>query len=132
MKKLALGISSVSYLLSSFKVFAVTNIQVTTPINPNNNQPIGYSDLGKFVTNLLGFAFAIAILIVLIMLVWGAFEWITSGGDKEAVGKARGRIINAMIGIAVLAVAFALAKVAGQFLGFPDLGNIPIPTPPPQ
>ena len=57
-----------------------------------------------------------------------------SGGDKEAVGKARGRIINALIGLAVLAVAFALAKVAAQFLGFPNISTdgIPIPKPDPN
>ena len=62
------------------------------------------------------------------MLIWGAFEWITSGGDKDNVGKARNRIINALIGLAVLAVAFALFKVAGQFLGF-DTTSFTIPRP---
>jgi len=89
----------------------------------------GYKDLGNFVTNILTLAFSIALLVVLVMLIWGAFEWIVSGGDKEAVGHARNRIINALIGLAVLAIAFALAKVAAQFLGFPDFTNLPIPTP---
>lgn len=89
----------------------------------------GYSDIGFFITNILTVAFAIAIFVVLIMLVWGAFEWITSGGDKEAVGKARGRIINALIGLAVLAVAYALSRLAGQFLGFDITKGIDIPGP---
>lgn len=91
----------------------------------------GYSDLGAFITNILTLAFGIAIIVVLIMLIWGAFEWITSGGDKDHVSNARNRIINALIGLAVLAVAFALAKVFGQFLGFDITKSIPIPTPPP-
>ena len=103
-------------------VLAVADVVVTPPT-------YGYSDIGKFITNLLTIAFSVAIIIVLIMLIWGSFEWITSGGDKEAVGKARGRIINALIGLAVLAIAFALAKVGGQFLGFTDLGSLPIPSP---
>lgn len=89
----------------------------------------GYSNLGSFVTNIMTFAFTIAILVVLVMLIWGAFEWIASGGDKEAVGKARNRIINALIGLAVLAVAFALAGVGAQFLGIP-INALPVPTPP--
>lgn len=88
----------------------------------------GYKDLGSFIQNVLTLAFSIAVLVVLVMLIWGAFEWIVSGGDKDAVGKARNRIINALIGLAVLAVAFALAKVAAQFLGFPDF-TIKIPSP---
>lgn len=90
----------------------------------------GYKELGGFFTNVLTLAFLIAILVVLVMLVWGAFEWITSGGDKDAVGKARNRIINALIGLAVLAIAYALTRAAGQFLGFDITAGFPIPTPP--
>lgn len=125
MKKLVAGLSSAVYLLSAFKVFA-EDIVISSP--QVNGHQAGYSNLGTFITNILILAFGIALLVVLIMLIWGAFEWITSGGDKEGVGKARSRIINALIGLAVLAVAFALARVAGQFLGF-DIGKIPIPTP---
>ncbi len=103
------------------RLLADTTITVSPP-------PQGYKDLGNFITNVLTLAFSAAVILVLIMLIWGAFEWITSGGDKEAVGKARNRIINALIGLAVLAVAFALAKVAAQFLGFPDF-QIKIPSP---
>ncbi len=104
---------------------------VTTPgaINIFPDTTKGYDTLGAFIGNFLTLALAIGILVVLVFLIWGAFEWITSGGDKEAVGKARGRIINALIGLAVLAVAFALARVAGQFLGFTDLNHIIIPGP---
>lgn len=122
MKKLAAITSLITYLSSTSVVFA----QIL--VNPDGSK--GFKTLGNFISNFLTLAMAVAILVVLIMLIWGAFEWITSGGDKEAVGKARGRIINALIGLAVLAVAFALARVAGQFLGF-DLTNIAIPTPNP-
>lgn len=90
---------------------------------------VGYTDLGIFVTNLITLSFTIAVVVVLIMLIWGAFEWIVSGGDKEAVGKARGRIINALIGLAVLAIAFALTTLGAQILGFPDITKLPIPKP---
>lgn len=98
-------------------------IQVSPP-------PEGFHSVGDFISKSITVSLAIAVLVVLGMLIWGAFEWITSGGDKEAVGKARNRIINALIGLAVLAVAFALAKVAGQFLGL-DFNNLSIPAPAP-
>ncbi len=104
------------------EVLAANQIDITPPTQ-------GYTDLGVFIGNFISLAFAVAILVVLVMLIWGAFEWIVSGGDKESVGKARGRIINALIGLAVLAVAFALARVFGQFIGFPDISHIIIPTP---
>jgi len=122
MKKLAALSTTAAYLLSSGRVFAQQTITVATPEQ-------GYKNLGLFIGNVLTVLFAIAALVVLFMLVWGAYEWITSGGDKEAVGKARGRILNALIGLAILAVAFALAVVAAQFLGFNNLNQINIPAP---
>lgn len=102
----------------------IPTINITKPTQ-------GFASLGNAVSNILTIAFTVAILVVLVMLIWGAFEWITSGGDKDTVGKARGRIINALIGLAVLAVAYALARVAAQFLGF-DIGNITVPGPNPN
>ena len=127
MKKVAVLAAITSYLVTPFRVLAQTPTPANIVIKFPKGQ--GYENLGDFISNFLILAFSIALLVVLVMLIWGAFEWITSGGDKDAVGKARNRIINALIGLAVLAVAFALAKVAGQFTGL-DLGNIIIPTPP--
>lgn len=120
MKKLALISSAITYFASARAVFADLTIKSPTQ---------GYKDLGEFVGNVMTLAFGIALLLVLVYLVWGAFDWITSGGDKEAVGKARSKIVNALIGLAVLAVAFALANVAAQFLGFDNINSIPIPKP---
>lgn len=127
LRKLTILGSAVVPFLWPINVFAqnpTPNIIVTPPEK-------GFKTLGNFVTNALTFAFVIAVLVVLVMLIWGAFEWITSGGDKEAVGHARSRIINALIGLAVLAIAFALARVAAQFIGI-DITNIAIPTPHPS
>ncbi|MBU1000686.1 hypothetical protein KKE78_04820 [Patescibacteria group bacterium] len=126
MKKLLALTSAITALLTPISAFAAdATIDIIAP-------ELGYKNLGAFVTNLITISFSIAVLAVLIMLIWGSFEWITSGGDKEAVGNARNRIINALIGIAVLSIAFALATVGAQILGFPDITTegLPIPAPP--
>ncbi len=133
MKKLA-ALSSIGlYLLNTAFVFAVgetVNIERPTIQNSPGASaiPVGFSTIGDFIGSAMTLAFIFAVLAVLLMMIWGAFEWITSGGDKENVGKARGKIINALIGLAVLAVAFALFKVAGQFVGI-DIKNFVIPSP---
>ena len=136
MKRLIAVGSSILYLLLPFRVFATSHLPTPTPnkiiierptIDGNN---VGFSTIGDFITKSLAISFIFAVIVVLIMLIWGAFEWITSGGDKDSVAKARNRIINALIGLAVLAVAFALFQVAGSFVGF-DIRNLTIPTPAP-
>lgn len=126
MKKLFILSSTIASLVTPKIAFA----QTPSP-NPNIviKQPKeGYGEIGQFINNVLTLAFGIGLLVVLVMLVWGAFEWITSGGDKEAVGKARSRIINALIGLAVMAIAFALAKVGADFIGI-NIFDITVPKP---
>lgn len=125
MKKLVALVSGIGYLLSSATAFA--QIQISPPAI--GGRPVGYSDISRFINNIVSLMFIVATIIVLVMLVWGAIEWIFSGGNKDAVASARGRIIHALIGFAVLAVAFAIVKLAGQFLGFDITGPLPIPTP---
>ena len=144
MKKLAAIASSISYLLYTVTVFAghcrsgfrhdptdtsepVRCIPSETIIDiakPN----VGYSNIGTFITAAIQLAFVIAIIVTLAMLIWGAVQWIFSGGEKEPVDNARKRITNALIGLAILAVVFAIITLVGQFLGI-DLFNLIIPTP---
>ena len=51
------------------------------------------------------FASGMALLIYLLL---GAFDWITSGGDKEKLSKAQGKIINAIVGILVVIVVLSI------------------------
>lgn len=53
-------------------------------------------------------------LILLIYMLWGAFDWIVSGGDKERVAKAQSKITNALIGMLVI---FVVLVVFGLFAG---------------
>lgn len=113
-----------SFLAKPLSVFAAIDISIKPPksggINPQ-------ADIGTVIGNIITIIFAVAIIAVLLMLVIGAFNWITSGGDKEAVGKARQRIINALIGLVVLAVAFLIANVAGQIVNI-DIFKLVLPS----
>lgn len=134
MKKLAAIGSAITSIFTPITVLAQSEIKIERPtvVADGKKTNVGYTDIGNFISNILTVAFIFAVIVVLFMLIWGSYEWITSGGDKEAVGKARNRILNALIGIAVLAVAFALAQLGAQILGFPNLlQKITIPSPNP-
>lgn len=77
----------------------------------------GTFGLNNFLDNLIGLIYWIAGVLFVFMIIFGAFQWVTSGGDKEAVNKARGRITHAIIGIALLAIAFVIIRVLGHILG---------------
>lgn len=121
-KKLAAIASTITYFLASTAAFAQT-LQITKPENA------GYANIQDFINAAIRLAFIIALIGVLVMLVWGAVAWIFSGGNKDSLDEARKRIINALIGLALLAVAFAIVVLAGQFVGINLLGQFTIPTP---
>lgn len=55
---------------------------------------------------------------LLVYLLWGAFDYITSGGDKEKVSKAVSKMTNAVIGILILFAIFAIyGALVGDILG---------------
>lgn len=80
--------------------------------------PTGAGGLSIFFSNLITLFYVISMVVLVFMIVWGAFDWITSEGDKEKLGGARNKIINAIIGIMLLAAAFGIIRVLGQFTGF--------------
>lgn len=80
--------------------------------------PTGAGAISDFLSRLVVLIFSIAAIVLIFMIIWGAFEWLTSGGDKEKLAAAQKRIINAFIGIILFAVAFAIIAVLGQFTRF--------------
>ena len=67
-------------------------------------------------------------LAALAWLLYGGITWLTAGGSKEKLENTRDRIINAIIGIAILFSIFAFVNYIGPIIGF-DLLAIPLPIP---
>ena len=78
----------------------------------------GTAGLSAFLSNLIALFFSIAAIVLIFMLLWGGFDWLTSEGDKEKVASARNKIMNALIGLLLFTVAFAIFQVLGTFTGF--------------
>ena len=91
---------------------------LTNPILPEN---LRTKDSETFFTqlfpSLVGLIFVIGSLAFFFMILFGAIQWILSGGDKGAVEAARGRITNALIGIVVLFGSFAIINLIEIFFG---------------
>lgn len=78
----------------------------------------GAEGISLFLSNLIALFFSLAAVILVFMIIWGAFDWLISEGDKEKIQGAQKKIINAIIGIILFSIAFAILRVFGQFTGF--------------
>jgi len=108
-KTLATIGSTVSYLSFAGVAFA-QQLGTDAPVGGIKNFP-------KFIGNAVTVALIIAGILIFIYLVWGGLQWMTSGGDKQKVEDARSKITNALIGLAIVAAAYALAQIIANFLG---------------
>lgn len=102
------------------------NLPGTAHIETDN---IG-SGFAPWLGSIMSFAMLIAALLVFFYLLWGGFEWVTSGGDKGKLEKARQRITGAVTGIVILASVTAIFMVIQQFLGIQVLTFVPSTTTP--
>ena len=88
------------------------------------------TQFGPLIKSGISLAIIIAAILTFAFLVWGGLQWIMSGGDKAKYEEARNRITAALIGLAIVALAWLLIKIVAYFFGIPDPfgGSFTIPT----
>ena len=120
MKKITLAAGQVFFAYMAFA--QAVHGQARPGVSPNpdiivNERDLGFQipTFGELLSSMIRFFFVIAGLAALFYLLWGALSWVTSGGNEEAVGAARGKILNALIGVimivAVLAIMWSLEQI---------------------
>tara|TARA_Y100000310_G_scaffold344313_1_gene456354 strand:+ start:729 stop:1106 length:378 start_codon:yes stop_codon:yes gene_type:complete len=112
MKKLVtLTTLGVMFALSVLPVLALE-----TGIDYGTATGLGTKDIREGVMSivnvLLGFLGILAIIIIL----WGGFRWLTSGGNEEKVGEAKKIITAGIIGLVIIFTAYAIATFVIQQL----------------
>lgn len=100
----SLFFSTISFFTITSNVFAAS-IQVDT-----GEKGLGFKppQLGDVLTFFIRFFFAAAGLAALLYLLLGAFAWVTSGGSKENIEKARDKIQAAVVGVILVVVVLAI------------------------
>lgn len=93
--------------------------------------PGGFSDITDAISNIMKLVFIIAVVLLLFYFIWGGMKWLTSGGDKAQTEAARSHLTAAIIGFAIVALAYAIVRFIGSFFGIDIFGKWEVPTPPP-
>lgn len=82
--------------------------------------------IGTLLRNVIFLFFTVGGIATLIYFIWGAFDWITSGGEKEKVANARKKMTNAIIGLVLLSLSYFIVGLVGEVVGFNPLGPLQI------
>lgn len=103
--------------IASFSVFGVAYANAQSqPVNLVD--PLGGNETFlSVVNNVAGFLFTdIAIPLATIMVLVGAFQFMTGGGNPEKISKARKTILYAAIGFAVALIASGVSSIIKSIL----------------
>ena len=104
----------------------------TTPVDIGSNVKdfFGLTFIQHLIFRIVDIGIILSGLLLLIYLVWGGVEWLTSGGDKTKIENARSKLTHALLGVAIIAAAYAVWTLALTFFGV-DVSNVcsdnPIP-----
>ncbi|MFW0862710.1 MAG: hypothetical protein ACKKL6_03970 [Candidatus Komeilibacteria bacterium] len=60
--------------------------------------------IGNFIQIILGFLGTVFLILIII----SGFQWMMAGGNSEAIGKAKQRMINATIGLVIALAAYSI------------------------
>lgn len=101
------------------KVFAGDNAVIAVP-QPGN---VNITNIGNLISAAVSALLILAALAAFIFLVLGGLQWITSGGDKAGMEAARNKITHAIVGLIIVAAAYAIMVLVSNFLGISFLGG---------
>ncbi|KKU44742.1 MAG: hypothetical protein UX64_C0047G0012 [Microgenomates group bacterium GW2011_GWC2_46_7] len=93
--------------------------QITTPggYQPGTDLAGSTSAVEKLISNVLVVLTVVAGIAFALYFLLGGLSWITAGGDKTKIEKARSMMTNGAIGIIIIAVSYAIVWIVGAALG---------------
>ncbi|MFC1711028.1 hypothetical protein ACFLZ1_00420 [Patescibacteria group bacterium] len=89
---------------------------------------VATNPLGPFIARLWWTIVTMGAITLLIFLIWGGIDLLSSEGNQEKLTNAKNKITHALIGMAILAASFALIRILDAVFKV-DLLNLAWPTP---
>lgn len=103
------------------------NAGLTDQTNPDEIN--SKDDIRNMITQIVGYILAMVGVILLVQIIFAGYSWMMSGGNEEKIKKAKGKIVNSIIGIAIIMVAYVLVSTIFGLL-VQVTQTVPTETPP--
>lgn len=87
-----------------------------------SNLKLGTTDPREIVGNLISSGLGYLGIIVVVIVLWAGFKWMTSGGKEEKVTDARKTLINLIIGLVIILSAWSIVNFVIKALS--DAGGV--------
>lgn len=87
------------------------------------------SAIEKLISNVLVMLTVVAGMAFVLYFLLGGLNWITAGGDKGKIDKAKGMMTNGAIGMIIIALSYSIVWIVGKALGIDILNPASIISP---
>jgi len=85
--------------------FQISGRPIKGPLDPTINT------LGDLINRVLLFLIPLAAVILLLVLIWGGYDFLTSGGDPSKVKNAQAKITTSLIGFFIIIFAYLIVRI---------------------
>ena len=75
------------------------------------------SAIEKLTSNVLVMLTVVAGMAFVLYFLLGGLNWITAGGDKGKIDKAKGMMTNGAIGLIIIALSYSITWIVGKAIG---------------
>jgi len=91
---------------------ALASLEVPESIDALKIPIAANADTGALISRILNWVGIIAGILLFAYILYGGFLYLTAAGNEEQLKKGGQAIVNALIGIVILAIAYNLARLA--------------------
>jgi hypothetical protein len=94
-----------------------SNLQIPTSSSGGSCSTTGGVDINNILRHMVNVLSAIIGVVAVIMIIFGGFRYITSGGSDTSVTSAKNTILYAIVGLVIVALSQALVRFVIKALG---------------
>ena len=103
--------------------------QVSFAIQGPGNVPIAKSinnleEVFDFLKVIVQWFLVFGLLLAVAMIIWGGIKYVTAGGNSEKAGDGAKIVGYALLGVAVMVLAWALVNIVASFLGVSNVRSL--------
>lgn len=113
-KKLFVSVISLLFVLISISSVGATSTSISASANKQTSAfmtTAGFSQTAQaegIISVIIRLILSFLAVIFVILMIFSGYQWMTAGGNEEQVKKAQTRIKNAVIGLVVVILAYAI------------------------
>lgn len=126
-KSIVIGTALVSYLAAATPVFAQTSAWSGVCVDAANPDVATIQGFQCLLANVLSVFLTIVGLAAFVMLIAASFRLLASGGNSQAMEKARNSVTYAVVGLIVAVSAFIVLNLVAKFTGVNTILHFVIP-----